>query len=157
MSVIDIEVAMQHLLAEPEDQDSVQLKLGAAESSAANFIQRRFVVDQAALDAALAALPASITASRLAYEQAIADAQQIENSFDRAAFLEGASARYSDVRQKLEATSRAIVINDAIVAACLLILGSLYANREDAVIGNFSELPMGSKSLLMPYRVGMGA
>ena len=50
MSVIEIEVAMQHLLAEPEDQDTVQLKLGAAESAAANFMQRRFFVDQTALE-----------------------------------------------------------------------------------------------------------
>lgn len=158
MSVIEIEVAMQHLLAEPEDQDTVQLKLGAAESAAANFMQRRFFVDQTALDVALASLPISVTAARVAYEQAVADAQQIENAGDRASFLDGARARFCDLRQQLEAISRAIVINDAVVAACLLILGNLYANREDVVIGTISsELPMGSKSLLMPYRVGMGA
>lgn len=50
-----------------------------------------------------------------------------------------------------------IVINPSITAACLLILGSLYANREDVVVGTItSELPMGSRSLLTPYRVGWG-
>ncbi|MDU8357986.1 head-tail connector protein [Pseudomonas syringae group sp. J309-1] len=50
-----------------------------------------------------------------------------------------------------------VVITPSIRAACLLILGSLYSNREDVVTGtSFSELPMGSKSLLTPFRVGRG-
>jgi len=50
-----------------------------------------------------------------------------------------------------------ILINPSVRAACLLILGSLYANREDVVVGTISsELPMGSRSLLTPYRVGWG-
>lgn len=50
-----------------------------------------------------------------------------------------------------------ILANASIKAACLLILGSLYSNREDVVIGTISsELPMGSRSLLTPYRVGLG-
>ena len=55
------------------------------------------------------------------------------------------------------AGSKPIVINPSIRAACLLITGSLYANREDVVVGTISsELPMGSRSLLTPYRVGWG-
>lgn len=51
----------------------------------------------------------------------------------------------------------AIVANHAIRAAMLLILGHLYANREDVVAGvSVAELPMGSRALLAPYRQGMG-
>lgn len=50
-----------------------------------------------------------------------------------------------------------IVINAAIQAALLLIVGHLYANREDVVAGvSVAQLPNGSQYLLMPYRVGMG-
>lgn len=50
-----------------------------------------------------------------------------------------------------------ILINPSIRAACLLIAGSLYENREDEVAGGaFSEMPSGSKSLLTPYRVEWG-
>ncbi|WP_250451201.1 head-tail connector protein [Caballeronia sp. ATUFL_M2_KS44] len=52
-----------------------------------------------------------------------------------------------------------IVINDAVRAAILLILGKLYAYREDVVVGTASsvmELPAGSKQLLFPYRTGLG-
>lgn len=49
-----------------------------------------------------------------------------------------------------------IVVNDAIKAAILLILGSLYANRENEIVGvSVAELPMGSRSLLQPYRTGL--
>lgn len=50
-----------------------------------------------------------------------------------------------------------ILINPSVRAACLLILGSLYSNREDVVVGAAtSELPMGSRALLTPYRIGWG-
>jgi hypothetical protein len=51
-----------------------------------------------------------------------------------------------------------LVVTDAILAAMLLILGHLYMNREDVVIGVAPmELPMNSRYLLAPYRAGMGA
>lgn len=55
------------------------------------------------------------------------------------------------------AGDRPILINPTIRAACLLIVGNLYGNREDVVVGTISsELPGGSRSLLMPYRIGWG-
>lgn len=50
-----------------------------------------------------------------------------------------------------------ILVNPSIRAACLLIAGKLYNSREDAVTGvSVTELPSGSQSLLMPYRVSLG-
>lgn len=49
-----------------------------------------------------------------------------------------------------------MVVNDSIRAAILLILGHLYANREDVGLQQAYELPMGARSLLWPYRVGLG-
>ena len=50
-----------------------------------------------------------------------------------------------------------IVINAAIQAALLLIVGKLYACREDAVVGvSVTQLPNGAEYLLQPYRTGMG-
>lgn len=45
-----------------------------------------------------------------------------------------------------------IHVNEAINAAVLLIVGHLYANREDVVIqGQPAVLPMGSEFLITPY------
>ena len=50
-----------------------------------------------------------------------------------------------------------LVVNALIQAAILLILGHLYANREDVIVGaSVSEVPHGSYALLMPYRAQMG-
>lgn len=50
-----------------------------------------------------------------------------------------------------------IIADDLIRAGVLLILGHLYANREDAVVGvSATELPMSSRYVLQPYRKCMG-
>lgn len=50
-----------------------------------------------------------------------------------------------------------MVCNDLVRAAMLFILGHLYANREDVITGTTAtDIPMGSRSLLAPYRQGMG-
>ncbi|MDZ7863379.1 head-tail connector protein [Acidovorax sp.] len=50
-----------------------------------------------------------------------------------------------------------VLVNAAIKAAILLLVGHLFANREDVVTGTIaSNLPMGSRVLLQPYRVGLG-
>lgn len=55
------------------------------------------------------------------------------------------------------AGDEAILLNPSITAACLLIVGHLYEHREDVIIGSITaKLPLGSQSLLLPYRVGMG-
>ena len=56
-----------------------------------------------------------------------------------------------------DAGDRPMVSNKQIAAACLLILGHLYANREDVVTGTIAtELPKGSEALLTPHRIGWG-
>ena len=55
------------------------------------------------------------------------------------------------------ADTAGIVINPAIQAALLLIVGHLYANREDVLAGvSVAQRPNGSQYLLQPYRSGMG-
>jgi len=112
MNAISTDVAMQHLRADDEDREYVDLLLAAAEDTAAQFMNRRFYGDADALASAV---------------------------------LDGTAG------------ADPILLNPSVRAACLLILGHLYANREDAVTGTIAtELPMGSRSLLMPYRIGMG-
>lgn len=157
MPVIDIDVAMQHLRAEDEDRVLVEAQLGAAEEQASQYMQRRFYADQAALDAALATVPAAITSTRARYEEAVASIEVIPLLEDRYGSRERAARAFADARAAVEMVARGIVINDAIQAACLLALGHLYANREDVVIGTITaELPMGSRWLLGPYRTGLG-
>ena len=71
MSVIDIEIAMQHLRAEDEDRPLVQRYLEAAEDSASQYLQRRFyanshTLEQAVLEGPAGRDPLLITPSILA-------------------------------------------------------------------------------------------
>lgn len=157
MSVIDIELAMAHLLAEPEDQTLVQSQLDAAEDAATRFLQRRFFADQAAVDAAKADSVTRTRAARAAYLSAKAEADLPENADIRCRLRDQARQVLADAYEDIDMDQFGIVINPSIQSACLLKLGHLFANREEVVTGgNAAELPLASKSLLMPYRIRMG-
>jgi hypothetical protein len=157
MSVIGIDLAMKHLLAEPEDQDLVQAQLDASEEAAMQFLQRRFFADQAALDDAKLTIPDRLTQIRVAYDSAKAVAEDVEDWGDRCRLKKQAHQQYGDQLEAIDLDAYGIVINPAITAACLLKLGHLFANREEVVTGTIAtELPMASRSLLMPYRIRMG-
>ncbi|WDU60955.1 head-tail connector protein [Pseudomonas poae] len=55
MSVIDIDIAMLHLRAEPVDQPLVQRYLDAAEDAAMQYLQRRFFASTSDLEQAVLA------------------------------------------------------------------------------------------------------
>ena len=158
MSVIDIELAMAHLLAEPEDQLLVQAQLDAAEEAAMQFLQRRFFVDQAAVVAAKAGTIQRTRDARDVYAISKAAAELPENVDIRCRLMVQARQVLADAYEDIDMDEYCIVMNAAIQSACLLKLGHLFANREEVVTGTIAtELPLASKSLLMPYRIRMGA
>ena len=157
MSVIAIESAMEHTYAEPEDQAIVQRCLDAAEDSAQDFIQRNFYADQAALNAALATVPALRADARAAYDAAILATASIEDEALKDEAIADAQLTLGDKLVVARRIQRGIVIKPAIVSACLLTCGHLYSNREDVVIGaSVASLPMGAQSLLWPHRTELG-
>lgn len=157
MSVIAIDLAMHHLLAEPEDQALVQAQLDAAEGAAMNFLNRRFYLDQVGLDQARAGVPAAMLAAKEANAASVAAAEQEQDRTLRCRLLDHARQALADAYDQADAIAYGMVINPAIQAACLLKLGHLFANREEVVTGTIAtELPLSSQHLLMPYRIRMG-
>jgi hypothetical protein len=157
MSVIAIGVAMHHLLAEPDDQVLVQAQLDAAEEAAMQFLNRRFYLDQVALDEARAGVSAAMQRAKEAHAAAVAAAEAEPDLVLRCRQLEHARQALADAYDQADATAYGMVLNPAIQAACLLRLGHLFANREDVVTGTIAtELPLASQHLLMPYRIRLG-
>jgi len=157
MSVIDICAAMEHTYAEPEDTFLVKRCLDAAEDSAQDFLNRNFYADETALAAARATVPALRTAARSAYAAAIIAAHAISDDELREEAELDAQRALDDALLVVAKIQQGIVIKPAIVAACLLITGHLYAHREDVVAGvSVAALPNGAESLLWPSRVGLG-
>ena len=124
MSIVAIETAMHHLRADDDDLTDVQHKLDAAVEIAEQYMGKRVYPDAVAAKAA-----------RL---QAMIDLETADDI-----------DCYGYVMQ-----SRAIAVNPAIEIAVLLILGTLYAHREDVVVGaSVAELPIAATHRLQPYRV----
>jgi len=157
MSVIDIELAMKHLRADSEDQDLVQSQLDGAEAAARAYLNRSFFVDQVAVDLAKATTVQRTQAARAVYRAALLIADAPDNYEDRSRLRERAHETLAQAFEIIDMDEFGMVTNKAIEAACLLKLGHLYANREEVVTGTIAtELPLTSKSLLAPYRIGMG-
>lgn len=157
MSVIAIDIAMDHLRADPDDQMLVQSQLDAAEEAAMQFLNRRFYLDQVSLDQARAGVQLAMQQARSANAAAVTAADAEQDHALRCRLHEHARQVLAEAYDWADAVAYGMVLNPAIQAACLLKLGHLYANREEVVTtGSATELPLASQHLLMPYRVRMG-
>lgn len=157
MPVIAIDLAMHHLLAEPEDQVLVEAQLDAAEDAAMQFLNRRFYLDQVALDGARAGVSPAMQQAKEVHAAAVAAAESEQDHVLRRRLLEHARQALADAYDQADAIAYGMVLNPSIQAACLLKLGHLFANREEVVTGSTAvELPLASQHLLMPYRIRMG-
>lgn len=157
MSVIAIDIAMEHLRADPDDQVLVQSQLDAAEEAAMQFLNRRFYLDQMSLDQARAGVQLAMQQARTANATAATAADAEQDHTLRCRLHEHARQALAESYDRADAVAYGMVLNPAVQAACLLKLGHLYANREEVVTtGSATELPLASQHLLMPYRVRMG-
>lgn len=157
MPVIAIDLAMHHLLAEPEDQALVEVQLAAAEDAAMDFLNRRFYLNQVALEAARAGVQEMMQEAKEANAAALDDADAEQDHTIRCRLLEHVRKALAAAYDQADAIAYGMVINPSIQAACLLKLGHLFANREEVVTGATAvELPLASQHLLMPHRIRMG-
>ena len=126
MTIVSIDAALEHLRADSDDTADIQRKIDAAVEIAEQYIGRRIYADK--------------VAAKEARTQALIDLA-----------LEPVDA--SDCYE-LTMQSRAIATNPAIEISVLLILGTLYAHREDVVVGaSVVQLPIAATHRLQPYRV----
>ena len=148
MPYITLTQAKAHLRIDDTDGDTdLTLKIAAAERAAIEYLQCNVYADQSALDTAIAAVPATLSAAKAAYIIADADADALTD-YDMA--LDGKAHAMSIYMRAVYAATRTrqgVVINELITAAMLLILGRLFEVREDD-----AELPRAAQDLLSPFR-----
>lgn len=154
MAIITLDQARAHLrVGETYPQEQIEPYLAAAEDHASQYLNCAIYQDDDARSTAIAALPATLTAARSAYETAVAAAALIENAVDRQDALDIAQAQYRAARDVAPRVLHGVLVNPSIVSAVLLILGHLFESREDVVIAATAvELPHGARALLRPYR-----
>lgn len=156
MSLIDDATAKTHLrIVDGEDDGNLALYLGAAESSAQQYMNRSVYADAAALAAARSGAETTYADARTAYAAAVQAAQADQ----QAVALQVANEAFAQATAAYLFVMRGMVINDEVRAAMLLILSHLYTNREQVVVDYRAaaiEVPKGAESLLFHYRLGLG-
>ena len=146
MPFITLAQAQQHLRTDSDEADLL-LKIAAAERAAIEYLQCNVYADQTALDTAIAAVPATLSAAKAAYIIADAAADALTD-YDMALDAKAhAMSLYMRAVYSATRTRQGVVINELIIAAMLLILGRLFEVREDD-----AEVPRAAQDLLAPFR-----
>lgn len=155
---ISLDQAKRHLrVGDLESDDTLILEdLEMAVSIAETYANRRFFPQT--LTDTISPIDGKIYLSDIASVNAVTDSEGNE-----VAFTASTSALLTTV--SVDATLDSVIIEysvgytsetlpGAVRAAILLILGTLYDNEADVVVGrSVSQIPMTAKSLLMPYRI----
>lgn len=155
MSFVTLPEAKMHLRVDGTDEDAlIGVYIAAAEQSAVSLLDRGVYADGTALGVAKAAAPAELTAATTTYTSAIAAARSLEDATEQAAATQAADYAYLRAQVAYRQAMDGMVVNDAIKSAVLLIVGHLYAHREDVLSGvSVAKLPNGAEWLLAPYKV----
>jgi hypothetical protein len=156
MKIVTLDLARTHVKADGDDDDLLTQYIESAEAACEREIGRNVYVDQAALDAAKAALPATVLAASTAYEAAIEAADLLDD--DRAIAFAYAAAEQDLIASNVAVTKTraglALPVPD-LTAAVLLTVGHMYRNRETVVTGQGAaavEVPEAASALLWRLR-----
>lgn len=147
--------AKLHLRVDSADEDAlIGVYITAAEQMAIALLDRGVYADDTALGVAKAAAPGELDTAIAAYESAIAAAEALADETAKAASIQTAGNGLLRAKVAHRHAMDGMVVNEAIKAAVLLIVGHLYANREDVVAGvSVAQMPNGAEWLLQPYKV----
>ena len=155
MSFVTTSEAKLHLRVDSADEDAlIGVYITAAEQMAVALLDRGVYADDTALGVAKAAAPGELDTAIAACESAIAAAEALADETAIAAAIQTAGNDLLRAQVAHRQAMDGMVVNEAIKAAVLLIVGSLYAQREDVVVGvSVAQLPNGAEWLLAPYKV----
>ena len=137
-----------------EEDALIGVYITAAEQMAMALLDRGVYDDDTALGVAKAAAPGELDTAIAAYESAIAAADALADETAKAASIQTAGNGLLRAQVAHRQAMDGMVVNEAIKAAVLLIVGHLYVNREDVVTGvSVAQMPNGAEWLLQPYKV----
>lgn len=154
MSLITLQQAKLHLRVDGSDEDALILAyIGAAESMVVSLLDRNVYATEIDLkSASVFSVPVDLSTSIDDYNGATAAARGIADQVLRAEAIRAADIALEQAKLRARKVQDGIVMNDAIRSAALLIIGHLYANREDVVAGPATKIPNGAEWLLQPYK-----
>lgn len=140
---IDINIAQQYLKADGDDNDLIAMQIASATKICEDYCNRRFYVDQAAMDTDFTQALADYTAARTAQTAALLDITDVGT-------IRMINDKFGSQIALIKGRINGIVLDDAINAAILITLGHIYRNREDnlATGNNVVQVPVGAQRML---------
>lgn len=145
--MIDIQIARAHLKADGDDDNLIALYIPNAVSICEGFCNRKFY----------ATAQAQIEDFDLALDELTTVREQrntaVENTCDPNTMI-ALNDRYLVQRSRIMQRINGLVVDGTITAAILMVLGSLYKNRQEVVVGQYSgasQIPLGARRILEPY------
>lgn len=155
MPLISIEQARAHCKADSADDELLEVYLAAAERSVAAVCNRSLFSTTEERAAAITAASPSVVAAYAAYDTAMENAESVEDERVRNFMEDAALAELNRVIAAADNDIHGIVADSDVIAAVMLTLGHLWANREDVVAGpSMAALPLpnGAYNLAFPHR-----
>lgn len=158
MSLVTLNTAKAHLRVTSADEDSlIQALIDASELLVVSHLGRSVFASPEALTAAIAAVPATLATASETYEAAQVAAYAITNTVESEAALQAAGNTYRIAQDEARRIRSGMVINYAVQAGILLLVGHLYANREATTqqVNGYATMvmPMGVDYVLQPFKV----
>ena len=135
-------------LAEGEDDAILSINAAAAERACMRAANRNLYVDQTALDAAIAALPAAMAIVYADYDDAIEAAALLEDSREKADAEQAAKKALYLAKLNQTMTINGIVATEEIIGAILLTVDYFYVNQGEATLA----LPGAAQNLINMIR-----
>lgn len=154
MAIVSLAQARAHVRVEADyPAEQLQAAIDGAQDAAQTYLNRAVYEDGAALAAARGGYAEAMGVAARVRDAAFAEAVFIDDPVERTASIGLAKLQYREAVAAADRCIHGIVVNPSIQSAVLLIVGHLYANRSAVVTGTIStEVDLGSKSLLRPYR-----
>lgn len=156
MEIVTIADVLEHCKADSDDQSLLEIHAAAAERACAHRCNRKFFATQNALDTAIAALPAAVSAASTAYKTAMGAAAALEEGSDERNFAECA-AKNNRTLALLEADAvlGGIVVDKTgkyahVFTAILITAAHFYKNREPVSTGQGAaavEIPLSAERI----------
>lgn len=159
MQLITIEQARDHVKAEGDDDAQIRLYASAAEAECARLANRALFATTAALNTAVAGVPAKMIAAYAAYDTAMEAAAASDDCRVSGMLAAQAQAALNAVTCECDAITHGVALDvpkyDNIRSAVLLLLGHFYETRPAVISGQGAaavEVPMGTASIMQGHR-----
>ena len=166
MKLITLDQARDHVKADGDDDELLTAYCNMAEAMCARIANRNLYATTADLNAAVAGIPAAMTAAYATYDAAVETANAQDDDRIKTMMLAQAQIKLAAATNNAELIAHGLALDaapdaaglpgaDAILAAILTAAGHFYRSREAVVTGQGAatvEVPLTTRHIMEEYR-----